>query len=96
MRITALNYIPFVDDFVSSDEEDGSKSLFTGDLLKLMKAAGQNVSGKDMEDIYQFLKTAAAASNAGKKERSKYRQYQDGNFFIRTERRCKEAFRSVD
>ncbi|HUM85020.1 MAG TPA: M13 family metallopeptidase [Lachnospiraceae bacterium] len=67
VRITALNYILLADDFVSSDEEDGSKSLFTGDLLKLMKAAGQNVSSKDMEDIYQFLKTAAAASNAGKK-----------------------------
>ncbi len=67
VRITALNYILLVDDFVSSDEEDDNKSLFTGDLLKLMKAAGQNVSNKDMEDIYQFLKTAAAASNAGKK-----------------------------
>ena len=67
VRITALNYVLLVDDFVSSDEEADNKSLFTGDLLKLMKAAGQNVSSKDMEDIYQFLKAAAVTSNAGKK-----------------------------
>lgn len=66
VRITALNYILLVDDFVASDEEAENKSLFTGDLLKLMKAAGQNVSSKDMEDIYRFLKAAAVASNAGK------------------------------
>lgn len=67
VRITALNYILLVDDLVSSDEEADNKSLFTGNLLKLMNAAGQNVSSKDMEDIYQFLKASAVASNAGKK-----------------------------
>jgi len=67
VRITALNYILLVDDLVSSDEEADNKALFTGNLLKLMNAAGQNVSSKDMEDIYQFLKAAAVASNAGKK-----------------------------
>lgn len=67
VRITPLNYVLLVDDLVSSDEDADNKSLFTGDLLKLMKAAGQNVSSKDMEDIYQFLKAAAVTSNAGKK-----------------------------
>ena len=67
VRITPLNYVLLVDDLVSSDEEADNKSFFTGDLLKLMKAADQNVSSKDMEDIYRFLKVAAVNSNAGKK-----------------------------
>jgi len=67
VRITALNYVLLADDLVSSDEEADNKSLFTGDLMKLMKSAGQNVNSKDMEDIYQFLKAAAVTSNAGRK-----------------------------
>jgi len=67
VRITPLNYVLLVDDFISSEDEADNKALFKGDLLKLMKAAGQNVSSKDMEDIYQFLKASAVTSNAGKK-----------------------------
>lgn len=67
VHITPLDYILLVDDLVASDEEADNRSFFTGDLLKLMKAANQNVSSKDMEEIYQFLKAAAVTSNAGKK-----------------------------